>query len=167
MLTDSMQGRVLINEVAYRLVSTLAPQELPLYVPVRDRYLADPESFARTDVTDDEVLGFGSANAVETFTHDAFPLITPILAYVHGEATHVLRNEKQAFAWASTLLSATGPQPIFDEPQLSQIVTETRSIAQREARRLRLDPSRAQVVSDFIIGKLPRAKERSADDAKR
>lgn len=85
MLTDTQEGRQLINEVAFRLIKEKAPQELPLYVDTRNKYFADPEKFSQPSEGEDEPAGAGEIIAVSTFTKIVFPIITPILAFLLGE----------------------------------------------------------------------------------
>lgn len=161
MLTETQEGRTLINEVAYRLVSENAPEELPLYVTTRDRYFDDPEGFGQPDEAEDEALGFGAAAAVETFTRVLFPVIAPVLAHVVGEVTKALKDEggKKAVDWVRDLFTSPKPQPVFTQAELAEIQEQIQSIADKEARRLGLKKSQVLGISDAIIAKLALAQK--------
>lgn len=64
-LSDTQEGKELLNEVAYKFVSEQAPEELPLYVENRNKYLADPEFFPRSSQGEDEVLAFGEVTVIK------------------------------------------------------------------------------------------------------
>jgi hypothetical protein len=102
---------------------------------------------------DDEVLGFGSHAEVETFTYSVFPILTPILAYLQGEAAQVLGDEEEALKWVKTLRSGQ-PEVIFPTSQREAIRGGVQAIAQTEAQRLDLDPEHALTISKFIVSKL-------------
>lgn len=161
MLTETQEGRMLVNEVAYRLVSENAPEELPLYVSTRDRYFDDPEGFVQPAEAEDEALGFGAAAAVETFTRVLFPIITSVLAHVVSEATKALKDEggKKAVDWVRDLFTSPKPQPVFDQAELKMIQKQIQSIADKEARRLNLKKSQVLAISDAVIAKLALAQK--------
>lgn len=160
MLTDTQEGKVLINEAAYQIIAISAPQELPLYVTTRDKYFANPEKFVETVEAEDEELGFGATVVVQTLTQAVFPILTPVLAFVLEKATEALQKEggERAADWVSSLFKDTKPKPVFTQAQLEVIASTIQQIAETEAVRLGLETSQARTVSDSVIARLALAK---------
>ena len=162
MLIDTQEGKVLINEVAYNLISREAPEELPLYVTTRNQYFADPEKFVQPVKPEDDELGFGATIVFETFTQLVFPLVTPILSYLLEQVAEAIQEEgaKQAVNWVRSLFKEQPKaSPIFTQEQLQVIAVTIQNIANTEAERLGLDTEQAQTVSDSVIARLALAKK--------
>ena len=156
------EQKVLLNEAAYRLVSEIAPEEIPIYVEVRNEYFADPEGFVRPSQGDDEVLGIGEVIAIKTITKIVFPILNPILSYLLNAVTETVQEElgEEASNWIKTLFTPEQPpQPIFDQAELEVIAATINEIATTEAARLGLEPQQAQTVSDAVIARLALAKQ--------
>ena len=160
MLTDTQDGKTLINEAAYRIVGENAPQELPLYVTTRDQYFADPERFVQVVEAEDESLGIGTTIAVTTLTKVVFPILTPILSYILDKVAEALQEEgsERASQWVRSLFKDTKPKPVFTQAQLEVIASTIQDIARTEAARLELKPLQARTVSDSVIARLALAK---------
>ncbi|MBE9141286.1 hypothetical protein IQ254_29540 [Nodosilinea sp. LEGE 07088] len=155
-------NKALLNEAAYRIVSEIAPEEIPVYVETRDRYFADPDEFMQASSDDDEVLGIGEVFAVKTLTKVVFPLLTPILNYLLQAVTETVQEElgEEASTWVKQLFTPDQPpQPIFTQAELAVIAATIRDIAATEADRLRLDPDQASTVSDAVIARLALAQQ--------
>jgi hypothetical protein len=151
----------LLNEAAYRLVSELAPEEIPVYVDIRNQYFANPEEFIQSSTGDDEVLGIGEVVAVKTITKVVLPLLTPILNYLLDVVTETAQEElgDEAAAWIKRLFTPDQPpQPIFEQAELEIIAATIQDLASSEADRLGLDAHQAQTVSDAVIARLALAK---------
>jgi len=160
LLTTTQEGKILINEVAYRIVGENAPQEISLYVTTRDRYFADPDRFVQTVEVEDEALGFGATIAITTLTRAVFPILTPILSYILDVAAEALKEEgaEQASNWVRSLFKDTTPKPVFTQARLEVIASTIQEIAHTEAERLGLEASQARTVSDSVIARLALAK---------
>ena len=161
-LVDSQKGRILLNEAAYRLISENAPEELPIYVETRDRYLANPEGFTQQNVDEDEVLGIGEVAAVKTFAKVVFPIIAPMLKYLVEKVTEVFEEEvgEKAVKWVRELFSPkVQPQPIFTQDDLGVIIATLNHIAATESGRLNLESNQVLAVRDAVIAKLVLAKK--------
>lgn len=155
-------NKALLNEAAYRLVSELAPEEIPVYVETRDQYFADPEEFVRASQGEDDVLGIGEVFAVKTIIKIVFPILSPILTYPLNAVTETVQEElgEEASTWVKQLFSPDQPpQPIFNQAELEVIAATIRDIASTEADRLQLDPLQARTVSDAVIARLALAKQ--------
>lgn len=160
MLTDSQDGKMLINEVAYQIIGEKAPSELPLYVSIRAQYFADPEEFVQTVEVEDEALGFGATIVVETLTRVVFPILTPILSYILEAVADAFKEEgaEKAFEWVRSLFKEKTPKPAFTQEQLEVISATIQDLAKNEADRLGLEVLQAQTVSDSVIARLALAK---------
>lgn len=157
MLTDTKEGRELLNEAAYRLVSEQAPAELPLYVAARDRYLADPQGAALQAEATDRPLGFGAATAVQTLVQAVFPLLVPALTYVLQKAVEALKEEttEQIVARVKALFGKTPrPQPIFDQKALRAIEAEIARLIEHDAVTLSLDEAQVERIKHALIARL-------------
>ncbi|MCC0178079.1 hypothetical protein I4641_13925 [Waterburya agarophytonicola K14] len=166
MLIDTKNGKILVNEIAYRIIGEKAPRELPSYVTIRDQYFADPESFIHTNFLDtveaeDEELASGAADVIMLLTKAVFPIVTPILSYVLDAVADALKEEgaKQASDYLRSLFKDKTPKPIFTQAQLEVIASTIQDIAKTEADRLGLEQSQAQTVSDSVIARLALAKK--------
>lgn len=155
-------NKALLNEAAYRLVSEIAPEEIPIYVETRDQYFADPDGFLQPSQGEDEVLGIGEVFAVKTVTKVVFPILAPILSHLSNAVTETVQDElgEEASTWIKKLFTPDQPpQPIFDQAELEVIAATIHDIAITEADRLRLDPQQARTVSDAVIARLALAKQ--------
>jgi hypothetical protein len=163
MLTDTNQGRLLLNEVAYAIVYQEAPEELPMYVHLRDHYLADPEGFLYSE-SRDEALGFGVVVELQTLTEALFPILAPVLLHIVTQAALALQDEGGERAadwvrgWFRASNDATGleaaPEPLFSQAQLDKINTEIAQIAEREGGRLGIGRQRIARVQEALIARL-------------
>ncbi len=164
MLTDTHEGRTLLNEAAYAIVCQEAPEELPLFVSLRDRYLADSESFTEAGMPEDEALGFGSAVALQTLTQVLFPLLAPMLLHIVAQAAEALQDEggKRAAEWVRGLFRASSdapealavPEPLFTQAQLHLIRREIAQIAEQEGGRIGAGKHRIARIQDALLARL-------------
>lgn len=135
-LIETHTGKVLLNEAAYNLIRDNAPQELPLYVEARDRYLANPEQYGHIRKGEDEVLGIGEVAVVKTLTKIIFPVIAPILQYLVKVMAETFQEElgEEASEWVRSLFSSEKkPQPILEQVDLDMITNKIEEIAIAES----------------------------------
>lgn len=162
MLIETESGRYLINEFAYQMITEYAPQEIPLYVDMRDQYFADPDKYAQPTQAQDEALAFGSIQAVETFSFFVFPIITQILTHIINEAQNALKDEvgNKAVQWVRSLVnSQERPKPIFSHNQLATIEEEIDNIINSESKRLGIRKKQAYAIKNAVITRLALAVE--------
>jgi hypothetical protein len=165
MLTDTKDGRHLVNEFAYQLVVESAPQELPLYVTMRDRYFADPAHYLQTPVDGDEALAFGPTEVVETFTYIVFPIVTALLAHIVNQASEKFKEDggQSAVEWLRSLAKRQKqPRPIFTQAQLAAISQEMDYLIDQETRRLGVHKSQAYAIKNALIARLTLATKPQA-----
>jgi len=162
MLTNTQEGRQLINEAAYAVIRQEAPQELPMYVTIRDQYFADPERFIESQHPEDEALGFGGVALASSLSQIVFPILTAILVHVVNEAAKTMKDEggTKAADWVRSLFTsetkkdAPQAQPLFTPAQLEVIKREIQQIADVEARRIGVSKRNISRVSDAVIARL-------------
>jgi hypothetical protein len=159
-IIDTKEGRELINEVAYSIVSEYAPRERPLYVGIRDKYFADPGQFLKDDESTDNPLDIGEIIVLGTLTKIVFPIAVSILSYVAIEVGKALTGKvleelsKEAIQWMKSLFSEPVKKPLFTQEQLESIAKAIEDIAHSEARLHNIDLIQAKTVSDSIIARL-------------
>ena len=164
-LIDTQEGRGLINEVAYRIVSEHAPKERPLYVGIRDRYFADPEQFLESSESVENPLDAGEIIALVTLTEVVFPVVVSILSYVAIEVGKALTGKvsgelsQEAIQWTKSLFSEPVKKPLFTQAQLEAIAKTIKEITQSEASAQGIELTKATTVSDSVIAILALAKK--------
>jgi hypothetical protein len=162
MLINTQEGRQLINEAAYAVMRQEAPQELPMYVTIRDQYFADPERFVESQHPEDEALGFGGVALTSSLSQVVFPVVTAILVHVVNEAAKAMKDEggKRAADWVRCLFASEAKkdepqaQPLFTAAQLEVIKREIQQIAEMESRRIGVSKRSISRVSDAVIARL-------------
>ena len=158
MLSDSQDGRTLINEAAYAVIHEKAPNELIFYVDIRDRYLNDPEHFLAPPEAEDEPLAFGPGIPLDTISQVVFPILTPLLTLLVNEAIKAMGKDMgtEAITWVRSLFNKTPPpvKPDFTQQQLAAIMKACDAIAESEARRLNLKKSEVKMVRDALVARL-------------
>ncbi|ACC83067.1 hypothetical protein [Nostoc punctiforme] len=169
MLTDTQEGRKLINEVAYRIVSEKAPKERPLYVGIRDKYFANPEKFSQeSSEAIDEPLGMGEIAILGTLTQVVFPIITPILEYLIVEVAQGMAKKtgeeifQEASQWLRSLFSEPKPKPLFSQEQLEEIAKTIQKITEDKVNTQNIENIewvKVTTVTDSVITRLALAKK--------
>jgi hypothetical protein len=159
MQSNTPEWRALINEAAYSLIREQVPDELPLYIKIRDRYFADPAGFIAQASSIDRPLGMGPVEALQTFSVTVFPLLAPILAAIATAVAAALQQEASEQIVAEVRKLFAKPEPILTQAQLDTIAAEIRAVVRVRQKQLGLDPTQAQAVSDAIIVRLALAKK--------
>ena len=158
MITETQEGRQLLNEAAYAIIKERAPNELPLYVDIRDSYLEDPEHFLDTPEASDEALDLGIALTAVTFSYAAFVLLTPMLTVLVTELVKALGGQvgENIGDWLCDLFRGDTPPKAmpFSPLQLQQIQAELTQIGNEEAGRLGLSPVHVLAVRDALVSRL-------------
>ena len=162
MLAETREGKLLINEVAYRIIQDNAPQELPRYVPIRDEYFASPEQFSQPKVSQDEALGIGVTAALQIFTRAVFLIAPPVLSFILNKVVDILTEKgtekavEKGMEFVSSLFNQPEPQSeaIFTSEQLNVINQAIQDIANTEAQQCGVPPEQARIVGNAIIAKL-------------
>jgi hypothetical protein len=167
-LTDTREGRELVNEVAFRIMKEYAPEEKPLYVKTRDEYFADPNQFLKSRKPTEHVetpLDMGEIIVLGTLAEAVFPVVVSVLSYIAIEVGKALTGKaseelsKEAVQWTKGLFVEPKKKPLFTQEQLEEIAKTIQEIAQSEARIQGIEMVKATTVSDSVIARLTLAKK--------
>ena len=156
-MEDSVYNQT-VTEVARDLLAQLAPQEKALFRPISESYFKNPEKTLSDNQAKDEMLGFGSAEAVT--------LLTPVILAVSGDVVKFLFAEAQKAmqSESSNLINETvkswfgkfrqkddkkSPPPLTAE-QMEQV----RKVAVLKAKQLKLSEKNTKLLADAIVGSL-------------
>ena len=156
-MEDSVYNQT-VTEVARDLLAQLAPQEKALFRPISESYFKNPEKTLSDNQAKDEMLGFGSAEAVT--------LLTPVILAVSGDVVKFLFAEAQKAmqSESSNLINETvkswfgkfrqkddkkSPPPLTAE-QMEQV----RKVAILKAKQLKLSEKNTKLLADAIVGSL-------------
>lgn len=123
-LTDTTEGKALLNEVAYRLISEQAPDELPLYVAARDSFFADPVAFSRPPRGADHPMAAVGPDWAQTVTVVALPVLAAVLPIILARAGAALQAQSERLLdWAKELLASKAPSspPVLDQVALDEV----------------------------------------------
>jgi hypothetical protein len=152
-------GRELIAELARDVVTTTAPDELPLFRATSEAFLNSPESVMRRVGARDETLGFGA---------DAFVALTPFALAVASTVVTFLAQQARAVAqetageavrdvlrsWLARVRpggrAGTAAAPGLTADQLARV----RAVAYEKARALELSEAQASLLADSMAGRL-------------
>lgn len=140
----------IVGSLGRELVLHLAPEELPLYPSLVSQFQSAKRG--RTASSDDQVLGFGAAEALTmltpvilSFSRGFWQALVAEVAHdsVHGVLGYVKARLRHGEAGAGE------PPPLT--PSQLQVV---RTVAEREARRLDISGGRAELLADAMVGVL-------------
>lgn len=140
----------IVGSIGRELVSRLAPEELPLY-PSLVKQLQGAKRGRGKASSDDQLLGFGAAEAVTMLT----PVIlsfsssfwTALVAEAASNSAHGVVEYLKAHLPGRHQTTATPPLT----PGQLQLV---RTVAEREACRLEISESQAGLLADAMVGVL-------------
>jgi hypothetical protein len=133
--------------LARAAVSSLAPEELPVFDAVSERCVRDPERGLRIGRTRDDVLGFGIDAIV--------PLLTPVAIAVAAEVLRsaILRLARARRGSAPAHAPETAWRPTAEQ------FGELHDIAYRKALAARLPDPRATALADAVVAALAMARD--------
>jgi hypothetical protein len=136
------QGFVpIISDLARRLVTDLAPHELPLFPPVSDAYFRDPQAVFAGRGYKEDMLGFGLETGKVLLTPVALAVVTELVQLVGQRAMDTVEEEETTSTLATLRL---GPE------QLSQIHKR----AFETACQLKLPESQARSLANALVENL-------------
>jgi hypothetical protein len=139
-----------VSSLSRELVSGLAPEELPLYSSLLSQFQhAKSAKGKRGEKSDDQLLGFGGAEAIT--------MLTPvILAFTNGFWQALVAEAAKGSAHGvleyvrAHLPGHHEAAPPLTEDQLKLV----RTVAEREALRLNLPEGQAGLLADAMMGAL-------------
>ncbi len=141
----------IVRSVGLELVSRLAPEELPLYPSLVSQFQGAKRSRGGKASSDDQLLGFGPAEAVNMLTPAVLRFTSSFWQALMAEAARssvhgVLERVKAQIPGRHE--AAAGPPLTPDQLQL------VRTVAEREARRLDVSETQAGLLADAMVGVL-------------
>lgn len=136
--------------LARRVVTQVAPQELPLFPAISNQY---QERRARPNGSGDERLGFGAGEVVTLLTPIILIVCTEVGPYLVQAVGETLKERGKRLI--SDRLDAWFGADKDDRPTFSaEQREEVRARAYKKARQLKLDADQAHLLADAIAGSL-------------
>ena len=150
----------LVAELARATVERAAPEELPLFAPMSEAYLADPKAL-EPGKGRDEMLGFGVEAAAMLVTPVALQVARDVLGFLHEQLRERAREQGEGaidriiarLVGKKDESAAAEPAAELTDAQLQQV----RALAFEKARSLKLSDSRAELLADSLVGSLATA----------
>ena len=150
----------LVAVLARATVERAAPEELPLFAPMSEAYLADPKAL-EPGKGRDEMLGFGVEAAAVLVTPVALQVARDVLGFLHEQLRERAREHGEGaidriiarLVGKKDETAAAEPAAELTDAQLEQV----RALAFEKARSLKLSDSRAELLADSLVGSLATA----------
>ena len=150
----------LVAALARATVERAAPEELPLFAPMSEAYLADPKAL-EPGKSRDEMLGFGVEAAAMLVTPVALQVARDVLGFLHEQLRERAREQGEGaidriiarLVGKKDEEAAADPVAELTDAQLEQV----RALAFEKARSLKLSDSRAGLLADSLVGSLATA----------
>ena len=152
----------LVAALARATVERAAPEELPLFGPISEAYLADPSALDGGKKRD-EMLGFGVDAAMLLVTPVALQVARDVLGFLHEQLRERAREHGEGAIDRiiarlvgkkdESAAAAAEPVPELTDAQLEQV----RELAVKKARALKLSDERAALLADSLVGSLATA----------
>jgi hypothetical protein len=149
----------LVTHLSRDIVTQMAPEELPLYPVISEAYVKDPEKTLRGQISKDEDLGFGVAEAAVLLTPVVLEVMKSVVMFLWAEVAKGVKQEstrligdsiKSMFKKYVPADTHQGQVPGLTSEQLAQV----RLLALEKARQLSLTEDQALLLSDSIVGSL-------------
>ncbi len=150
----------LVAALARATVERAAPEELPLFAPMSDAYLADPKALDGGK-SRDEMLGFGVEAAAMLITPVALQVARDVLGFLHEQLRERAREQGEGaidriiarLVGKKDAADAAEPVPELTDAQLEQV----RALALEKAKTLKLSDTKATLLADSLVGSLATA----------
>jgi hypothetical protein len=150
----------LVAALARATVERAAPEELPLFGPMSEAYLADPSAL-EDGKRRDEMLGFGVDAAVVLLTPVALQVARDVLGFLHEQLRERAREHGEGaidriiarLVGKDDGAAAAEPVDELTDEQLQQV----RTLALEKARTLKLSDAKATLLADSLVGSLATA----------
>ncbi len=162
MWSDSSESRNLVRDYTKQLVTELAPEELPMFDELVNEYYSDPAPPDLTPKPNDDLLGFGTPEALVAVTPAAIAAVIASLNYIFTELLKITEDEA-----ANALKRRI--QVLFNEgkklknkvsPLTNEQLNIVKSLAVKEAIVFGIKPDQAKLFGNALIGILALRKYR-------
>lgn len=159
---ENINVNPLISELSRDLISEVAPQELPLFRATSAAYFKNPDRVLTTQAGKDDLLGFGTGEAMMLLTPVALAVSTEVVKFLVEEVKKSTREESKilisetvkAFFKRFRKEKEENKMPTLSPEQLAQV----QEIAIKEARRLKLSEKHVKLLANAIVGSLAIAR---------
>ena len=164
-MSDPEQQQLIVAAVR-EVIAEVAPQELPLLVPVSEAYFANPEEALRAKTSKDEMLGFGVPINAQFLTPIALAVTSQVVGFLVGEVSKSVQAETPGLVSAlvrrlfkklrpADSAAPEAPQDRADTPRLTaEQLAQVREIALEKGRQLGLPSTKAKLLADSLVGGL-------------
>lgn len=150
----------LVAALARAAVERAAPEELPLFGPMSEAYLADPAAL-ESGKQRDEMLGFGVEAAAMLVTPVALQVARDVLGFLHEQLRERAREQGESaidriiarLVGKKDAEEGAAPVDTLTDEQLAQV----RTLALEKARTLKLSEAKATLLADSLVGSLATA----------
>jgi hypothetical protein len=155
MLTDTPEGRALIEDISRAVISEVAPEELDLFDQLSEEYYADPTPPDLTQNASDDALGFGLGDLLIASTPASNAMITVVLTFAIQILMQAAGDEGSDFVRdrVRALFGRKGqaePPPHFNRDELRHM----RAAAESEAQRFGLSAEEAGHMADALFRRM-------------
>ncbi|MFY1594789.1 hypothetical protein [Micromonospora sp. WMMD737] len=143
--------RSLLVDLARPLVEQFSPAETELFPLLSEAHFADPRAYGRSGSRRSDPLGFGLPEVLVLLTPVALAAMTEVVRYVVERG---MRRGQQVTAVALRRVFRDEP-PAVDAPPIeltSAEWAEVRRIVERVAVRGGVEPARAALIADAVVG---------------
>jgi hypothetical protein len=136
-------------ELARGVVAKLAPEELPLFSAVVRKVKADPKGNASRDRGEDDILGFGSAEAAEFITPIVLMMTKEVVALVVVDLLKatIAKTRDEAVLIVRRWIRGEAPEIPPDPARHAR----ARATAENKAVEAQLPKARAEALADACV----------------
>lgn len=159
-MNDSSQNQFAAT-LARDLVSQMAPEEIPLFRATSEAYFKDPQATLKDGESREEMLGFGTAEALSLLTPVAIAVSIEMLKFLTEEVKKSFKAESSSMVndvvkgMFKRFRPAAAPQALAFSPALTtEQLREVHQVVFHKARQLRIGESRAKQLADLLIADL-------------
>ena len=159
-MNDSSQNQFAAN-VARDLVSQIAPQEIPLFRATSEAYFKDPQALLKDGESREEMLGFGTGEAISLLTPVAIAISVEVVKFVTEEVKKSVKTESSGVIndLVRRMFKKHRPAATEGETPASPTLTveqlrEVHKLVFTKARELRIGEPRAKQLADTLVADL-------------
>lgn len=148
---NDLDQRQLLIDLSRDIVAQTAPQELPLFRPIIEAYLKNPEKTLKGQRNKDELLGFGITEVTMLLTPLVLATMTEVIKFVKDEYPGMVNSAVKSLfkQFRSTEQDKQKLPPPLTPEQLKRV----HNIALEQAGSL-LPAEQAKFLADAVTGSL-------------
>lgn len=138
----------IVGSLGRELVSSLAPEELPLYPSLLGQFQGAKRGRRGKDSSDDQLLGFGAAEALTVLTPVILSFTSCFWQALMAEAAQSSAHGVLAYVRSHLPGHHEAAAPPLTPDQIQLV----RTVAEREARRLDISEAQVGLLTDAMVG---------------